>query len=215
MPVVLTLGTKHVIADRPEFWQQFIADHVNFVAMNEEEGAALTGHKDPLLACDATLAWADMVLCTSGPIGLYMAGLVDDDAKRETRYPLLPGAISEFNRFEFSRAMRRTDCKTPIRAFAHISPYMGGPERIANTNGAGDGALSAVLHDLAANRHHRGNVPNSSKHKRDFLTYSSLAQVCRYANRVSYEVLAHDSPRLTHGLPEREDSLKEEAYWAQ
>lgn len=215
VPVVLTLGTKHVIGDRPEFWQKFIADHVNFVAMNEEEGAALTGHRDPLLACDAALGWADMVLCTAGPVGLYMAGHVDDDAKRETRYPLLPGAISEFNRFEFSRAMRKSDCKTPIRTFAHIAPYMGGPARIANTNGAGDGALSAVLHDIAANRHHRGNVPNSSKHKHDFLTYSSLAQVCRYANRVSYEVLAHDSPRLTHGLPEREDSLKEEAYWAQ
>lgn len=215
VPVVLTLGTKHVIGDRPEFWQTFIDEHVSFVAMNEEEGEALTGYQDPLLACEAVLSWADMVLCTAGPVGLYMAGHVDEQAKRKTRYPLLPGAIPEFNRFEFSRAMRKGRCETAIRAYAHIAPYMGGPSKIANTNGAGDGALSAVLHDIAANRHHRGNVPNSSKHKRDFLTYSSLAQVCRYANRVSYEVLAHDSPRLTHGLPEREDSLKEEAYWAQ
>jgi inosine kinase len=29
---------------------------------------------------------------------------------------------------------------------------------------------------------------------------------------VSYEVLAQNSPRLTRGLPEREDSLQE-AYW--
>lgn len=215
VPVVLTLGTKHVIAERPAFWKDFIRDHVNFVAMNEEEGEALTGHRDPLLACDDTLDIADLVLCTAGPVGLYMAGHVEAKAKRETRYPLLPGAIPEFNRYEFSRAMLKRDCETPIRAFAHIAPYMGGPNRIANTNGAGDGALSAVLHDIAANRHHRGNVPNSSKHSYGFLTYSSLAQVCRYANRVSYEVLAHDSPRLTHGLPEREDSLKEEAYWAQ
>lgn len=215
VPVVLTLGTKHVIGDRPGFWQEFIREHVNFVAMNEEEGTALTGHKDPLLACEATLQWADLVLCTAGPIGLYMAGHVDEEAKRKTRYPLLPGAIPEFNQHEFSRAMLKSRCTNPIRAYAHISPYMGGPSRIANTNGAGDGALSAVLHDIAANRHHRGNVPNSSKHKNEFMTYSSLAQVCRYANRVSYEVLAHDSPRLTHGLPEREDSLKEQAYWAQ
>lgn len=44
------------------------------------------------------------------------------------------------------------------------------------------------------------------------LTYSSLSQICKYANRVSYEVLTQHSPRLSRALPEREDSL-EEAYW--
>ena len=77
---------------------------------------------------------------------------------------------------------------------------------------AGDGALAALLHDITANNYHRNNVPNSSKHKCKWLTYSSLAQVCKYANRVSYQVLNQHSPRLTRGLPEREDSL-EEAYW--
>ena len=215
VPIVLTLGTKQVIAERPEFWRDFIRQHVNFVAMNEEEATALTGQSDPLLACEATLDFTDLVLCTAGPIGLYMAGHVDDDSKRKTRYPLLPGAIPEFNRYEFSRAMLKASCQNPVKVYAHIAPYMGGPSRIANTNGAGDGALAAVLHDIAANNHHRGNVPTSIKHKCDFLTYSSLAQVCRYANRVSFEVLVHDSPRLSRGLPEREDSLKEEAYWAQ
>ncbi len=75
-----------------------------------------------------------------------------------------------------------------------------------NTNGAGDGALAALLHDITANSYHRSNVPNSSKHKFTPLTYSSLAQVCKYANRVSYQVLNQHSPRLTRGLPEREDS---------
>ena len=214
VPVVLTLGTRHVIAERPAFWRQFIADHVNVVAMNEEEACALTGEADPLLACDRTLELTDMVLCTTGPNGLYMAGYTDDSVKRETRYPLLPGAIPEFNRYEFSRPILRRNCAEPKRVFAHISPYMGGPERINNTNGAGDGALAAVLHDMAANRYHRANVPNSSKHVRDFLTYSSMSQVCRYANRVSYEVLVQDSPRLSRGLPEREEGLNEEAYWA-
>lgn len=77
-----------------------------------------------------------------------------------------------------------------------------------NTNGAGDGALAALLHDITANSYHRSNVPNSSKHKFTRLTYSSLAQVCKYANRVSYQVLNQHSPRLTRGLPEREDSPK-------
>lgn len=137
----------------------------------------------------------DLVLCTAGPIGLYMAGFTEDEAKRKTQHPLLPGAIAEFNQYEFSRAMRHKDCQNPLRVYSHIAPYMGGPEKIMNTNGAGDGALAALLHDITANSYHRSNVPNSSKHKFTWLTYSSLAQVCKYANRVSYQVLNQHSPR--------------------
>lgn len=212
VPVVMTLGTKYVIEQNPQWWRDFLAEHVSVVAMNEDEGEALTGESDPLLAADATLQWVDMVLCTAGPIGLYMAGYSEDKAKRETSLPLLPGAIPEFNMYEFSRPMIKADCENPIKVYSHIAPYMGGPERIKNTNGAGDGALSALLHDMSANRYHRDNVPNSRKHQYPFLTYSSFSQVCKYANRVSYEVLAQHSPRLSRGLPEREDSL-EEAYW--
>ncbi len=214
VPVVLTLGTKFVIAERPDFWRDFIRQHVNVVAMNEEEGEALTGSPDPLVACDRTLEWTDLVLCTAGPTGLYLAGHTDDEVKRKTQYPLLPGAIPEFNRFEFSRPLLRTDCAKPIKVFAHIPPYHGGPERITSTNGAGDAALAALLHDMSANLYHRAKVPNSTKHVRKFLTYSSMSQVCRYANRVSYEVLVQSAPRLSKGLPEREEGLKEEAYWA-
>lgn len=213
VPVVLTLGTRHIVEDRVGFWRSFISAHVDVLAMNEEEAAALTGQPDPLRAIDQALDYADLVLCTSGPIGLYMAGYTDDAVKRATKRPLLPGSIPEFNRWEFSRPMLRRDCVKPVRIYSHISPYMGGPARINNTNGAGDGALAAVLHDMSANRYHRANVPGSVKHARNFLTYSSLSQVCKYANRVSYEVLVHASPRLHRGLPEREDSL-EEVYWA-
>lgn len=214
VPVVLTLGTRFLIAERPEFWRQFIAENVDILAMNEEEGEALTGLADPLLACDRALEWADLVLCTAGPIGLYLAAYTEDELKRQTRYPLLPGAIAEFNRYEFSRPIRRVHCEHPIKAFAHIAPYHGGPARITSTNGAGDAALAALLHDMSANLYHRARVPNSTKHVRQFLTYSSMSQVCRYANRVSYEVLVQSAPRLTRALPEREDGLNEEAYWA-
>ncbi len=212
VPVVLTLGTKYVIQDNPEFWRDFLRDHVSIVAMNEEEAFALTGEQDPLLASNMALDWVDLVLCTAGPTGLYMAGFTEEAFKRKTNHPLLPGAIAEFNQFEFSRAMRHQDCQQPLRIFSHIAPYMGGPEKIMNTNGAGDGALAALLHDITANNFHRQKVPNSSKHVREYLTYSSLAQVCKYANRVSYQVLNQHSPRLTRGLPEREDSL-EKSYW--
>ena len=108
--------------------------------------------------------------------------------------------------------MSRQACEQPLKVYSHISPYMGGPKKIRNTNGAGDGALAALLHDMAANNYHKMNVRNSSKHKYDGLCYSSFSQICKYANRVAYAVLEQHSPRLSRGLPEREDSL-EEAYW--
>lgn len=212
VPVVLTLGTTFIIADDPAWWQTFLKENVSILAMNEDEAQALTGIGDPLLAADRALDWVDLVLCTAGPAGLYMAGFTEESAKRETQHPLLPGAIAEFNQYEFSRAMRYRECDRPLRIYSHIAPYMGGPEKIMNTNGAGDAALAALLHDIAANNYHRSTVPNSGKHALGWLTYSSLAQVCKYANRVSYQVLNQHSPRLTRGLPEREDSL-EEAYW--
>ncbi|QYJ84721.1 inosine/guanosine kinase [Shewanella mesophila] len=212
VPVVLTLGTRFLIEEDPQWWINFIKDNVTILAMNEDEGEALTGFRDPLSASDAALDWCDLVLTTAGPLGLYMAGYTEDSEKRETTHTLLPGAIPEFNRYEFSRPKLKSDCETPIKVMAHISPYMGGPEIIRNTNGAGDGALAALLHDLASNTYHKANVPGSSKHKRDGLCYSSFSQICKYANRVAYEVLAQHSPRLSRGLPEREDSL-EEAYW--
>ncbi|MCX2757181.1 inosine/guanosine kinase [Vibrio cyclitrophicus] len=212
VPVVLTLGTKYVIEGNSEWWQEYLKENVTIVAMNEDEGEALTGEKDPLLAANKALEWVDLVLCTAGPIGLYMAGYTDEPAKRETTLPLLPGNIPEFNKYEFSRAMRKQDCKDPVKVYSHIGPYLGGPLEIKNTNGAGDGALSALLHDMAANSYHHVNVPNSEKHEHACLTYSSLSQICKYANRVSYEVLTQHSPRLSRALPEREDSL-EETYW--
>lgn len=212
VPVVITLGTKYVIADNPLWWRDFLRDNVDILAMNEEEGEALTGESDPLMAADKALEWVDLVLCTAGPVGLFMAGYTEESMKRKTRHPLLPGIIPEFNQYEFSRAARKQDCENPQRIYSHIAPYMGGPDKIMNTNGAGDGALAALLHDITANNYHRSRVPNSSKHTLPWLTYSSLAQVCKYANRVSYQVLNQHSPRLTRGLPEREDSL-EEAYW--
>lgn len=213
VPVVLTLGTKFIIEKEPEFWRDFVKNHVDILAMNEEEALALTGFDDPLKAADKCLDWVDLVICTAGCEGLFLAGYVDEEFKRETEYPLLSGAISDFNQYEYSRPTQLKNCKKPLKIYTHTAPYMGGPDEIKNTNGAGDAALAAVLHDLSANRYHKENVENSSKHIQPALTYSSLSQISKYANRVSYEVLVQHSPRLSRGLPEREDSL-EQAYWA-
>ncbi|TBR43094.1 inosine/guanosine kinase [Marinomonas agarivorans] len=212
IPVVLTLGTQHLVSENKDLLMPLISQSVGVLAMNELEAEALTGHQDPLLAADAILDHVDMVLITAGAEGLYLCGHTTVDLARKTSNPIKSGAITDFNLYEFSRPMRKADCQDAIKVFSHIDPYMGGPEQIKNTNGAGDGALSALLHDIAANGFHRSAVPTSSKHKAPFLTYSSFAQICKYANRVSYEILAHNASRLSRGLPEREDSL-EETYW--
>jgi len=213
-PVVLSLGTKQIIEQDPSWWLNFIDKHVTVLAMNEEEAETLTGESDPLLASKKALSVVDLVLLTAGPEGLYLSGYCDEDVKRVTTNPLKTGSISDFNRYEFSRAMRKQDCNNPLMVFSHIEPYMGGPTKIKNTNGAGDGALAALLHDMAANHYHQQYFPNSSKHMKAALCYSSFAQVCKYSNRVSFEMLNQHSPRLSKGLPEKEDSL-EEAYWEQ
>jgi inosine kinase len=212
VPVVLSLGTEWLVRDKREFLVDLIAQDVAVVAGNLSELAALTGEKDPLLCGRAALDLTDLVLLTRDQHGLYLCGYVDQGAARETKDQIHSKAIPEYNRFEYSRAMRKRDCKTPMKIYSHINPYHGGPSEIRNTNGAGDAALAALLHDVAANVHHRSVAPTSPKHRDRFLTYSSIHQICKYANRVSYEVLRRNSPRLVHSLPEREDSL-EESYW--
>lgn len=212
VPVVLSMGTSALVEDRRKFFLEFIRDYVTVLAMNEREAFSLTNELDVLKATQKSLELCDMSLVTAGEHGLYMGAYVDKCQARETQEPLISKSIPEYNFYEYSRAMRREFCFDPIQAFTHINPYMGGPRTIKNTNGAGDAALAAVLHDMAANRFHRNMVPQSSKHYGEYLTYSSISQISKYSNRVSFEVLVKNSPRLTRGLPEKEDSL-EEAYW--
>ncbi|MBR7887319.1 inosine/guanosine kinase [Marinomonas sp. A79] len=212
VPTVLTLGTSHLVEEHRDELLSLIKQYINVLAMNELEAEALTGLSDPLEAASEILNYVDIVLLTAGPEGMYLCGHTEDEMKRETTNPIKSGRLADFNRWEFSRPMLREACQHPIKVFSHIDPYMGGPEKIRNTNGAGDGALSALLHDISANHFHKSAMPNSTKHLAPFLAYSSFAQICKYANRVSYEILAQNASRLSRGLPEREDSL-EEAYW--
>jgi inosine kinase len=213
VPIVLTLGTSSLVDERKDFFLKFIREFVNVVAMNNDEAHALTGVEDPLLSLEATLDMTDMVLLTVGANGLYVGAHVDERVARKTESELHTKSIVNYNQFEYSRAMRNSDCEKPVRIYSHINPFMGGPNQIKNTNGAGDGALAALLHDMAANRYHRMKIPNSPKHSAIYLTYSSLSQICKYSNRVSFEILSRNSPRLFRGLPEKEESL-DEAYWA-
>lgn len=213
VPVVLSLGSSGLVDSQKEFLKDFIKKYVTVIAMNQLEAIALTGIEDPLLAVEAALEMCDIVLLTVGSKGLYVGAWVEESLARLTKDPLHTKSIVEYNKYEYSRAMRRDKCQTPIKMYSHINPFLGGPNLIRNTNGAGDAALAAVLHDMTANLYHRLKVPNSPKHHASYLTYSSLSQISKYANRVSYEVLSQNSPRLNKGLPEREDSL-EEAYWS-
>lgn len=213
VPVVMSLGTSSLINSRCDFLKEFSKKYINVLAMNQEEATALTGVDDPLLACEEVLEFCDLALVTVGKKGLYLAGYTDSACKRVTNEPLVTKSIVNYNEFEYSRGMFRADCEDPIKIYTHINPFNGGPLSIKNTNGAGDAALSALLHDIAANDHHRLTIPNSPKHDRKYLTYSSISQISKYSNRVSFEVLKQNSPRLFKGLPIKEDSL-EEAYWS-
>jgi inosine kinase len=212
VPIILGLGTSHLVIEKKEFLQEYIEKYVSVLAMNTTEGEALTGETDPLLIGQKAADLCDLVLLTDGEKGLYLCGHVDKDKARHTKDSLHSKSITNYNQFEYSRAMRKADCECPIKVYTHINPFMGGPYQILNTNGAGDAALSALLHDLAANCFHRGHVPTSPKHDGRYLTYSSFSQISKYCNRASYEVLLNRSPRLRKGLPEREDCL-EDSYW--
>lgn len=212
IPLAFSLGSKDVIAEKKDFFINFIDDFVNICAMNEVEAEALSGESDELLACQKLLETTDMVLVTSGEKGLYLGAYVDESVARKTKDPLHTKSIVNYNQYEYSRAMLKKDCENPIKIYNHINPFLGGPKTIKNTNGAGDGALAALMHDIIANCYHQKRVPQSPKHSNNYLTYSSISQLSKYANRVSYEVLSQNSPRLLRGLPEKEDSL-EEAYW--
>jgi len=176
IPVVLSLGTSSLIASKKEFFIKFIKDYVSLCAMNEDEAQALVGETDPLLSCEKLLELTDMVLLTVGPKGLYIASYSDEQFKRETKDLIHSKSIAEYNKYEYSRAMLKVDCQNPLKIYTHINPYLGGPGVIKNTNGAGDAALSAVLHDIASNTYHRQVSPNSPKHLTRYLTYSSITK---------------------------------------
>lgn len=211
--VVLALGTSSLIAENQEFFYNFIKDNVDVVAMNGEEASALVGDEDPLICASKVLDICDLTLLTVGKSGLYIASWIDQCNARKTKDLLYSKSIPQYNKYEYSRGQKKADCADPIKIYSHINPFMGGPLKIENTNGAGDSALAALLHDMSANVYHRQLVPNSPKHEVSYLTYSSIHQVCKYANRASYEVLKQRSPRLSHGLPDKEESL-EQSYWS-
>ena len=215
VPVILSLGTSSLISDKKSFFNSFIKEHINILAGNLDEYNSLFGgnvSEDPLALGAEALEVTDMCLVTVGARGLYLCGYVDEENARKTKDQIHSKSIPEYNKYEYSRAMLKKDCTKPQKIFTHINPYMGGPQVIKNTNGAGDAAMSAMLHDIAANNYHRKMVPSSPKHNADYLTYSSIHQVSKYCNRVSFEVLSQSSPRLSKGLPQKEDSL-EESYW--
>lgn len=198
VPVAFGLGTAGLVRKlRPEV-EQLLGRYVSIAAMNAAEAEALTGESDVLKACARLLDFVDVGLVTEGALGLTLCGYTDESVKRQTTDGIHSKSIPDYNRWEFSRLVRRASAPAPMRIFSHTHPYMGGPDRLSNTSGAGDAALAALLHDLSANHYHRLKVPDSIKHKGavSYLSYSSLSRNAQYANRVAYEVLRNRSPRL-------------------
>jgi inosine kinase len=195
VPVVFSLGLAALVEEKREFTFEILKSGVNVAAMNAEEAFALVRIENPILALDEILNYADMVLITDGKKGLYIGGWVDEKYRRKTGYELHSKGITNYNKYEYSRVQRRRDCARPMKIYTHINPYLGGPARFESTNGAGDAALAALIHDICANTYSRAQVPESEKHRQPYLTYSSIAQIAKYANSVCYEVLK-SPPRL-------------------
>jgi len=212
VPVAFGLGTATLVREKRERLIELMDAYVTVVAMNVREAEALTGESDALLAARKLLDWVDVGLITEGSRGLTLCGYTDDSVKRRTRLGLRSKSIANYNEWEFSRLVRKRDCQQPLQIFSHIHPYRGGPDRLANTSGAGDAALSALLHDIVANRYHRSSVPDSRKHENEipFLTYSSLSRNAQYGNRVAYEVLNRQTPRLDNPIGSDEDDIAKE-----
>ncbi len=198
VPVAFGLGTSSLVRERRDLVREVLAEYVTVAAMNAGEAEALTGDPDVFRSARQILEWVDVVVITEGAHGLTIGGYTDDAVKRQTREEIRSKSIAEYNRWEYSRLLRRADCERPLAIYSHIHPYRGGPDRLANTSGAGDAALAALLHDVVANSYHRATVPDSQKHAGStrFLTYSSLSRNAQYGNRVAYEVLRGRSPRL-------------------
>ena len=198
VPVAFGLGTAGLVREKRELVRGLLEEHVTVAAMNAQEAEALTGVDDVLCNAETILDWVDVTIITEGPRGLTLAGWTDERVRRRTRERIRSKSIAEYNRWEYSRLMRRADCERPLKIYSHIHPYRGGPNRLSNTSGAGDAALAALLHDIAANEYHRKLLPHSEKHAAPvrFLTYSSLSRNAQYGNRVAYEVLRGTSPRL-------------------
>ena len=80
------------------------------------------------------LMWVLVVVAAAvcGALGYYFGGenrkrtaeakigSAEEEAKRKTQHPLLPGAIAEFNQYEFSRAMRLPEGVDAERAKAQF-----------------------------------------------------------------------------------------------
>jgi inosine kinase len=208
VPVVLGLGLAALVEEKRDFTFGLLRGGINVAAMNAEEAFALVQTENPILALDEILNCTDLVLITDGKKGLYIGAWVDESNRRETDYELHSKGITNYNRYEYSRAQRKSDCERPMKIYTHINPYLGGPTRFESTNGAGDAALAALIHDICANTYSRSKVPDSEKHLDRYLTYSSIAQIAKYANSVCYEVLK-SPPRLrsaeglSRGEPEK------------
>jgi inosine kinase len=198
VPVAFGFGTASLVRQKRHMLRELLEAHVTVAAMNAAEAEALTGDADVLKNAQSLLDLCDIVIITEGPRGLTIGGWTDEAVRRETREQIRSKSVPEYNRWEYSRLVRRHDCERPQKAYSHIHPYRGGPERLRNTSGAGDAALAALLHDIAANQYHQARVPDSEKHAAPvrFLTYSSLSRNAQYGNRVAYEVLRGSSPRL-------------------
>ena len=120
VPVAFGLGTAALVRERRAQVRELLDAWVTVAAMNAQEAEALTGESDALLAGRAALQWVDLAVITEGSRGLTLCGYTCERVRRETREEVRSKAIPEYNRWEFSRLLRRADCERPQEVYSHI-----------------------------------------------------------------------------------------------
>ncbi|HAK94956.1 MAG TPA: hypothetical protein DCM87_08120 [Planctomycetes bacterium] len=91
--------------------------------------------------------------------------------------------------------MLRRSCTHPEKASFHCDPLPCDPTDLVNTNGAGDAALAAVVHELVAARL-EGDDPWRAGAERACVTRSTFAEIAQYASRVAHEIVRRPQARL-------------------
>ncbi|WP_299735617.1 PfkB family carbohydrate kinase [uncultured Endozoicomonas sp.] len=200
-PIIMTLGSANLVQHMTTELQNYLSKHIMVAAMNGDEAQALTGKRDIPAAAMKVLDYTDLALITDGKNGLYFCGYIDRPyAFQPYEYQnngCDPEQIIKINECTNNYPALKKNCLSPYKIVCHEPACMINRDMTVNTNGAGDAAMSALIHCLRIS-----DNPFSPDNKGSALplTHTTFSETAMYANRVSKQVVQQVSPRLLKAL---------------
>ncbi|WP_067521255.1 PfkB family carbohydrate kinase [Endozoicomonas ascidiicola] len=200
-PILMTLGSANLVQHMTTELQNYLSQNIMVVAMNGDEAQALTGKPDIPTAAMKVLDYTDLALITDGKNGLYFCGYIDRpysfqpyEYQNNGREPEQSIKINQYTK---SYPALKINCLSPYKIVCHEPACMKNQDMIVNTNGAGDAAMSALIHCLRIS-----DNPFSPDNKGSALplTHTTFSETAMYANWVSKQVVQQVSPRLLKAL---------------